>query len=63
MGIPNSVATCGDCEEVKSYYPGQAMREGFTSDYTAAEAWARQHKCAPSKEPMPLEISDRWYPR
>ena len=45
MGIPNSVATCSACKATVTYFPGRAERDGFTSDYVAAEAWARQHVC------------------
>jgi len=57
MGVPNSVAVCADCKETKSYYPLQAEREGFRSDYAAAEAWACQHKCASRVRPSTFETT------
>jgi hypothetical protein len=44
MGVPNSLAECLQCGTKKSYYPGQAKREGFRSDLDAAESWAAQHR-------------------
>lgn len=45
MGIPNSVALCSICKVTTTYFPGRAEREGFSSDYAAAEAWASKHVC------------------